>query len=253
MNPLLEVCVDSVESALAADRAGADRIELCQALSEGGLTPSLGLLQEIRARTRLSIAVMIRPRAADFCYTQDEISVMRRDLAAAKTHGANMVVLGMLDPDGRIDGERTRLMVELAHPLPVTFHRAFDMARDPREALETLVEAGVQRLLTSGQEATAFQGLDLITSLVRQAAGRVIVMPGGGITEDNLATILSRSGAREFHVSAGTPRQSSMRFRNPRIVLGRTSGVREYEWKIAGEERIRAFRALAGEIPPVAG
>ncbi len=243
--PLIEVCVDSLESARAAEAAGADRIELCQALFEGGLTPSAGLLESVRKHVCLEIAVMIRPRGGDFCYTEDEFEVMKRDLVWAKTHGAELVVLGVLGPDGMIHRERTRELCDLAAPLPVTFHRAFDMAADPRAALETLIDLGVERVLTSGQERTALEGLDLIVELVRQAGDRIIVMPGGGLSERNLAKVLRVSGANEFHVSAGSTRESEMTFRNPRVAMGQQVGPPEYQVRVASANRIRALRELA--------
>jgi len=241
----IEVCVDSVESALAAQASGADRVELCQALFEGGLTPSAGLLEEVRARIRLPLAVMIRPRGADFCYSDTEFAVIKRDLRLARKSGADVIVLGLLHHDGTIDRERTRELIELARPLPVTFHRAFDMTRDPREALDTLIDLGASRVLTSGQERSALEGLDLIEDHVRRAEDRIMVMPGGGITERNLPKILRQSGAREFHVSASTTRDTRMTFRNPRVAMGRQVGPPEYQSSVASEARVRAFRELA--------
>lgn len=243
----IEVCVDSVESAVAAQAAGADRIELCSALFEGGLTPSAGLLEEVRARVSLPVAVMIRPRGADFCYSDAEFAVMKRDLVLARKLGADLIVLGLLNPNGTVARERTRELLELARPLPVTFHRAFDMSRDPREALEALIELGVERVLTSGQERSALEGLDLIADLVRLAGNRIIVMPGGGISERNLPKILRESGAREFHVSASSPRESGMTFRNSRVAMGRQVGPPEYQFSVASEARLRAFRDLADD------
>lgn len=243
--PVIEVCVDSLESARAAEEAGANRIELCQALFEGGLTPSAGLLESVRKNVCLEIAVMIRPRGGDFCYTEDEFEVMKRDLVWAKTHGAELIVLGVLEADGTIHRERTRMLCDLAAPLPVTFHRAFDMTVDPRAALETLIDLGAERVLTSGQERTALEGLDLIAELVRQAGDRIIVMPGGGLSERNLAKVLRISGAREFHVSASSTRESAMAFRNPRVAMGQQLGPPEYQVRVASAHRIRALRELA--------
>ncbi|MFM7817135.1 MAG: copper homeostasis protein CutC [Verrucomicrobiota bacterium] len=167
MSPIpFEVCIDTVESALAAEAGGASRVELCSALGEGGLTPSLGLMQVVRSRIRIPIAAMVRPRAGDFCYSDDEFEVMKRDLVALKEHGADMIVLGLLMPDGTIDADRTRVLIELARPLPVTFHRAFDMAKDARASLETLIQLRCERVLTSGQEKSVLEGLDLLVDLV---------------------------------------------------------------------------------------
>ena len=242
---ILEVCVDSVESALTAATGGADRIELCQDLCEGGLTPSAGLLAVVRERVKIPIAVMIRPRGADFCYSAAEFEVMRRDLQSAKQAGADMIVLGLLAPNGFIDVARTRELLALARPLPVTFHRAFDMVRDAAAALEELIELGVERVLTSGLERTVIEGLDNIVALMKQARERTIVVPGGGITERNLPKILAVTGAREFHVSASAPQESTMTFRNPRVAMGRTFGPAEYSFPRASAERVQAFRALA--------
>lgn len=243
---LLEICIDSVESALAAQAGGADRVELCSALFEGGLTPSAGLLKTVRRRLKIGIAAMIRPRGGDFCYSDDEFEVMRADLAMAKELGADMAVFGLLNPDGSIDTARTAELIALARPLPVTFHRAFDMAADPLAALKTLIDLGVDRVLTSGQERSAAEGLDLIAQLVREAGDRIVVMPGGGVTERNLKKILDQTGAREIHGSASATREGRMSFRNTRVVMGGQLGPPEYAVKVASEPRVRAFRALAG-------
>lgn len=243
---LLEICVDSVESALVAQAGGADRVELCSALFEGGLTPSAGLLEVTRDRLKIGVAAMIRPRGGDFCYDDNEFAVMECDVVLAKELGADMVVLGLLRPDGTIDVERTGKLMELARPLPVTFHRAFDMARDPYEALEVLIELGVDRVLTSGQERSVIEGLEVVTELVRRAGERIVVMPGGGVTERNLARILEVTGAREIHGSASGTKESRMTYRNTRIVMGAQLAPPEYAQKVASESRVRAFRQLAG-------
>jgi copper homeostasis protein len=243
---LIEVCVDSVESALAAAAGGADRLELCQSLAEGGLTPSPGLLAVVRQRVNIPIATMIRPRSADFCYSDAEFEVMRQDLQTAKKGGADLIVLGLLNPDGSVDVARTKHLIELARPLPVTFHRAFDMVRDADSALEELVKLGVERVLTSGMERTVVEGLDMIVTLMKQARGRITIVPGGGISERNLSEILAATGAKEFHVSASATQESAMSFRNPRVAMGRTSGSPEYSFTRASEARVRSFRELAG-------
>jgi copper homeostasis protein len=243
---VFEVCVDSVSSARAAEAGGADRIELCAALGEGGLTPTEGLMEVVRAQVRLPLAVMLRPRAGDFCYDDDEFEVLRRDLARLKRLGADLVVFGLLNPDGSVARERTAQLIAEARPLPVTFHRAFDVARDPREALETLIELGVERVLTSGQEKSVLEGLEIITDLIRQAGDRLIVVPGGGISERNLPRILRECGAREFHVSASGTRDSRMEFRNTRVPMGRVLMPSEFAQSVADEARVRQFRHLAG-------
>lgn len=244
--PILEVCVDSVESALAAEVGGADRLELCQSLCEGGLTPSPGLLAEVRERVKIPIAVMIRPRGADFCYSEAEFKVMRRDLILARQAGADMIVLGLLKPDGSVDVPRTKELIALARPLPVTFHRAFDMARDAGTALEDLIALGVERVLTSGKERTAAEGLDTIVALLRQARGRITIVPGGGINEQNVIQILTATGVKEFHVSASATQESAMIFHNPRVIMGRGVVPPEYSFSRTSEARVRAFRELTG-------
>lgn len=241
----LEICVDSVESALAAQAGGADRVELCSALFEGGLTPSAGLLETVRERLTIAVAAMIRPRGGDFCFTDDEFTVMERDLDLAKRLGADVAVLGLLTPDGAVDADRLARLMARARPMQVTFHRAFDMARDPFEALDVLLGLGVDRLLTSGQERTAVEGLDLIAELVRRAGDRMSIMPGGGVTERNLSKILQATGAREIHGSASGSKDSRMTFRNTRIVMGGQLAPPEYAQKVASEPRVRAFRSLA--------
>lgn len=240
-----EVCVDSVAGAVAAAQGGADRLELCSALGEGGLTPSAGLLGCVRERVKLTLAVMIRPRAGDFLYSDDEFDVMCRDLLLAKQLGADMLVMGLLTATGDVDVPRTRELVALARPLPVTFHRAFDMTRDPQAALDDLIGLGIERVLTSGTERSALEGLELIVELVRHAAGRILVVPGGGISERNVAKILAASGATEFHVSASAPVASGMTFRNSRVAMGRQYGPSEYAGTVADAGRVAAFRRLA--------
>ena len=244
---LIEVCIDSVESALAAAAGGADRLEVCSALGEGGLTPTAGLLAVIRERVRLPLAVMIRPRVGDFCYSPEEFEVMRRDLCHAKTLGADLIVLGLLTPEGTLDADRTRELMALARPLPVTFHRAFDMARDPMEAMEALIGLGCERVLTSGQEKSVLEGLDLLVALMRRAAGRIVIMPGGGITERNLPRILRECDFRELHLSASATRESRMEFRNQRISMGRTLAASEFTMAAADSGRVRRFRELADD------
>jgi len=238
---LLEACVDSVEAALAAEAGGAGRVELCADLLEGGITPSGGTIQEACARLSIPVNVIIRPRGGDFCYSDVEFAVMQRNVALAKASGANGAVIGILHPDGTVDVERTRALVELARPLSLTFHRAFDVTRDPYEALETLIELGIDRVLTSGQEPSVLEGLDLIVDLVRAAGDRIVVMPGAGITERNIDKIVSASGVREVHVYAPVGVASRMVYRNPRVFMGGELRPPEYSVSVTDAGRIRAF------------
>jgi len=243
---LIEVLVDSVASARAARAGGADRLEVCQNLFEGGTTPSLGLLKAMRAAVDLPLNVMIRPRGGDFCYSDDELDVMRHDVLAAKDAGANGIVLGLLRPDGTVDEERTARLVALARPLPVTFHRAIDMTRDLGEALEALVRLGVDRVLTSGGEATVWEGVDAIAALMERAAGRIIVMPGGGIREHNVQKVLARTGAREVHVSGSRTVESRMEHRNTRVFMGKELRAPEFLVSEVDPGRVARYRSLVG-------
>lgn len=221
---------------MAAQAGGADRIELCSALSEGGLTPSLGLLQAVRQHLSIPIHVMIRPRGGDFCYSDGEFGAMQRDTELAKGARADGVVFGLLRAEGSIDRERTQALLEAARPLSVTFHRAFDLTSHPFEALETLIELGVDRLLTSGQAATAYQGLGLITKLVTQAAGRIEIMPGGGV-EAYMGEIIKASGVSEVHCSARSPVPN----RHPGVSLVGPTRL------VADPERIRRLKRLMSQ------
>lgn len=246
----VEICLDSVESAIAAQAGGAQRVELCDNLLEGGTTPSAGTIALARRQIEIDLNVIIRPRGGDFCYSALEFEVMQYDLAEAKRLEANGVVIGLLNPDGSVDVERTRSLVELAHPLSVTFHRAFDMTRDPHEALETLIGLGIKRVLTSGQEESVLAGLDLITELVKQAAERIIIMPGGGITERNIHKIVRHSGVKEIHMTAHSGVESLMRFRNSHVFMGGELRPPEFTRKVTDAGRVKALREAAhGRAP----
>lgn len=198
---VLEVCVDSLASAVAAEAGGAHRIELCSALSEGGLTPSLGLLRATRARVKIGVHVMIRPRGGDFVYSDEDFAIMQEDIRLAAQAGANGVVFGLLALSGEVDVERTRELVTLSRPMEVTFHRAFDLASHPLAALEAIIGCGADRVLTSGGEATAMLGQARIRELVRAAGDRIRVMVGGGVRTENAAQLLLATGACEWHTS----------------------------------------------------
>ena len=245
---LVEACVDSVESAAAAAHGGAGRIELCANLVEGGTTPSAGTIALARD-LGVVVHVMIRPRGGDFCYTAREFESMRRDVREARRLGADGVVFGLLAPDGTIDADRSRILVEEARPLRVTVHRAFDVSRDPDEALDTLIGLGVDRVLTSGQQAAAPDGLPLIRSLVRQAAGRIGILPGGGITAANVAEVVRATGVREVHVHAARAFPSPMTFRNPKVVMGQPYTPDEYRRIETATDQVAAVvHALGGMV-----
>jgi copper homeostasis protein len=238
---LIEVCVDSAASAVAAERGGALRVELCSDLLEGGITPSAGLIELVRDKISIGLQVMIRSRGGDFCYSEDEIEIMRRDIATAKNLGADGIVVGMLAVDGSIDVEATRQLVELARPLNVTFHRAFDMTADLFRALDDVCSTGADRLLTSGGEQTCLHGVDMITRLVKAADKRITIMAGGGIGHSDAANIVERTGVSEIHVGLSSPVASPMLHRNPRISMGTAPG-REYQRVQVLEDSVRRLR-----------
>lgn len=246
---IVEVVVDSVAGAIAAQEGGAHRVELCANLFEGGTTPSYATIELTRRHTTLGVQVMIRPRGGDFLYSDLELEVMLRDIAVAKELGAQGVVFGVLQADSRLDTPRTRRLIEAARPMQVTFHRAFDMVADPHYALDELIQLGVDRLLTSGQEATALEGVDLIRDLIRQANGRLIVMPGGGIHERNVARIVAETGATEVHFSARRPQVSQMTYHNPHTALGGVLRPSDYTIQATSAGRVRASIAALECVP----
>lgn len=197
----IEVCATNIQSALAAQRAGAQRIELCCALDGGGLTPSPGLLRAARKQLDIAVNVLIRPREGNFCYDENELNIMLDDIRFCREAGADGVVIGALDATGRLDIPAMQAMLDAARGMDVTCHRAFDYAADPFEALEALIALGVRRVLSSGQAVTAYEGRYLLQKLVEKAAGRIIVMPGAGITAKNIREIRDVTGAKEFHLT----------------------------------------------------
>jgi len=212
---VLEICVESVENAIAADKGGAHRIELCGNLGDGGTTPSAGLMQSVREHVRLPIHAMIRPRAGDFRYSNHELETMRRDIQVAKQLQMDGIVLGVLRENTQIDVDRTKMLVDFAHPLPVTFHRAFDQAENPETALEEVVKTGAARILTSGGALRATDALSILTHLIDAARGRVLIMPCGGINSGNIVGIVRATSAREVHTSAGTSQRRETVNGNP--------------------------------------
>ncbi|TQM03733.1 copper homeostasis protein [Pseudoxanthomonas sp. 3HH-4] len=240
----LEIAAGSLGSALAAQDAGADRVELCEGLASGGTTPSYGTLALARERVRIPLFVLVRPRAGDFLYDARETEVMLRDIEMCVRLGCDGVVIGALQADGDIDLPLCGRLVAAAGPLQVTFHRAFDAARDPVQALEQVIALGCRRILTSGGQATAMEGADRIAMLARQAAGRVTLMPGAGIDAGNVATLATLTGAREFHASAKAPRISSMGFLNP--VLQSLAP----DWSETDPARVSALRAALDAVNP---
>lgn len=214
---MLEIAANSLASALAAQEGGADRVELCDDLDVGGTTPSYGTIAVARDRLHIPLYVLIRPRAGDFCYDAAEVQVMLRDIESCAKLGCDGVVIGALDPEGDVDEAVCRELIAAAGPLGVTFHRAFDAARDQARALDCIIALGCERVLTSGGEADALTGAERIASFVEQAGSRLKVMAGAGIHVSNIREVAARSGAHEFHGSARTPRPSPSRHRNERL------------------------------------
>lgn len=244
MNRKLEICVDSVESAINAQIAGADRVELCAGLTEGGTTPSYGTIVSAKCNLDIGLHVIIRPRGSDFLYSDQEFDTMRRDIEMCGETGVDGIVLGILYKGGTIDVDRTAKLAEFAYPMTITFHRAFDMCSDPFKGLEDVIDTGASRLLTSGQRNSALEGLELIRRLVMQAGGRIIIMPGGGIDETNVALIASSTKAKEFHLTGRKTINSEMIFKRQGIYMGGIREVPEFSRKVADIEKIKAIKNI---------
>lgn len=244
---LIEVCVETVASAVASERGGAQRVELCSDLLEGGITPSLGLLEAVRSRVSIALHSMIRPRGGDFCYSEEEFEIMRRDIEIAKRAGVDGVVLGILDFSGRVDVVRSRELVELARPLSVTFHRAFDLSIDLPQSLEDVCATGADRLLTSGGEENCLQGAEMISRLVKAARGRIRVMAGGGINSRNVRAIVERTSINEIHVGLASPIKGTS-LPSPRVFVGKAQ-AKEYQRTQVLEESVRELSRAVTSLP----
>jgi copper homeostasis protein len=245
----LEICIDGSASARAAAEGGADRVELCANLPEGGTTPSAGMIRAVRGLFKGELMVLIRPRGYDFLYSEEEMQVMLHDIRVARELGADGVVIGCLTPEGRIDLGKCERLLAAAGPLDVTFHRAFDMSRNLNEALEEIIGLGIKRVLTSGGQAEVIAGSSAIKELTRLAGARASIMPGGGVTEENLAQLLGDTRVHEVHLSARGPVRSGMTYRNERCGMGVYSAEHEYEWRSASVEKIRqAKRVLESSL-----
>ena len=240
---ILEACVNSAMSAIEAQKGGADRVELCENLHDGGTTPSAGAIRFTREKLHIGLFVMIRPRGGDFLYSQDEFRIMTEDIVIAKDSGADGVVFGILNPDGTLDRERMRMLVELARPMQVTCHRAFDMTPDPFRAMDDLMELGIDRILTSGQKPTAPEGADLIRKMILKADGRIRIMPGSGVKEHNIVDLRNKTGATEFHIHLEKQEHSRMVFRQTSVYMG-NPGQSEFEHVLTDWKRIRKIRKL---------
>lgn len=243
-----EIVVYNIESALKAQEGGADRIELCDNPSEGGTTPSYGTIEAVRQNVNLDVYVMIRPRGGDFHYSNYEFHCMKRDISQCQKISVDGVVFGILNADGTLDKKRCKELIVKARPLKVTCHRAFDMTRDPFEALDDCIEAGFDRILTAGQQAQALKGADLIGELIKKANGRIAIMPGSGVNENTVQEILAKSKATEIHFSATAFRESEMNYKNQNIAgMGSDEGA-EFKVRTVDPDRVRAMRKLAENI-----
>jgi copper homeostasis protein len=243
----LEVCCYSAESALIAQAAGADRIELCADASVGGTTPSYAAIELASTKLNIPLHVIIRPRGGDFLYSADEFTIMQRDIEICKKLKCDGVVIGILTAEGFVDVGRTRTLVQMAKPMSVTFHRAFDMTNDASEALEVVIASGCDRLLTSGHHNTATEGRDELKQLIAQAAGRIIVMPGAGVRAANIIELARHTGAMEFHSSARTTSLSKMNYRNPNVCVG-GAGNDEYTHISVSADEVRLIRTALNDM-----
>lgn len=217
---MLEVCVDSVDSALAAQKAGASRLELCSNLIIGGTTPPLSLIQLVNEAVTIPFHVLIRPRFGDFCYSPFEFESIKREIGIAKEHGASGVVIGILTHDGELDMERLKILIDLAKPLHITLHRAFDVCRDPFKAIEQAKSLGFDTILTSGQKQTCIQGMSHIKAFVNQAGGQIDILVGSGLNSNTIEQVLKGTGAKAFHLSGKKEKESPMLYRPEAINMG---------------------------------
>lgn len=239
----MEVCANGLASALAAQKGGAKRVEFCASLPEGGTTPSYGELVLAKKMLDIEVFPIIRPRAGDFLYTNLEFELMREDIKVCKALGCEGVVIGILTAEGKVDKERCAILVELAKPMQVAFHRAFDMTENMEEALEDIISLGIIRILTSGGKASALEGAVVIEKLIALAAGRIVIMPGAGVSEKNITSLIRLTGAKEFHASARRQIPSSMAFRNENLSMG--AGNDEYSYSITDAELVKNLLELA--------
>lgn len=248
--PVLEICAASLASALASEEGGAFRVELCDNLYEGGTTPSPGTIALAREKLNIKLHVLIRPRGGDFLYSDEELDIMCRDIEFCKERQVDGVVIGILDHDGRVDVEKTAGMVELAWPMAVTFHRAFDMTPDPFEALEDVIKTGAGRILTSGQKNLAPEAAGLIADLVEKAGKRIIIMPGAGLDEHNIGEFAGAVKAQEYHATLRNWLESLMIYRKQEVFMGGMREIPEFAIKITDADRVRRFVNILKSLNP---
>lgn len=247
MNYTLEICTTSVESSVIAQQHGAQRLELCDNLFEGGTTPSAGMIKSVRERVNIDLFVLIRPRGSDFYYTEEEFEVMKNDILMAKDLGVDGIVSGVLTSEGAVDVIRTRELVELSGALPFTFHRAIDCVENYEEAISKVIDTGADRILTSGQQSSAAIGAEIIGQAIEKFGDRIKIMPGGGIKSGNIIEVARRSGAHEFHMTAKKWVQSEVKYK-PQVSMNSLQGIPEYERIVTSGAEIDQVKALLQEI-----
>jgi len=238
---LLEVCAFNLQSAIIAEKAGAKRVELCENPADGGTTPSYGTIKKTREKIGISLYPIVRPRGGNYFFDEDEFAIIKQDILLCRQLGCDGISTGVSKLNGEIDTERLKRMVEWAYPMGVTCHRVFDATPDPRHALEDIITSGCERVLTSGQKASAPDGMELLAQLVQQAGGRITIMPGAGVRSGNIETLVNGTGATEFHTSARMTAPDPVTFRNPAI-LDATN------WYIATEEELRKIMDVLNNI-----
>jgi len=235
----LEVCANSYRSALAAQNGGAKRVEFCDNLAEGGTTPSYAQIALAKKNLTIEVWPIIRPRGGDFLYSEIEFELMKEDIKICKSLNCEGIVIGILKEDGTIDKERCAELIELAKPMEVAFHRAFDMSNDMDQALEDLIALKIKRVLTSGGASSAILGAAKLAQLVKNANGRIIIMPGAGISENNIKNLIAQTGATQFHASAKEFVVSKMKFRNAETKMGSIED--EYQYELTSETKVKAL------------
>ena len=247
MGYTLECCVDSVEAAIAAKKGGADRIELCSALVIGGLSPSQALYWKIREQVDLPIRVVLRPRFGDFCYTDFEHEIIKEEIRSFRKLGADGIVIGTMKPDGTLNMEQMKELIEEAKGMSVTLHRAFDMCKNPFMALEEARKLGINTILTSGQKNTCIDGVELLKELVEKAQGETEILVGGGVDASVLPVLAEKTKAKAYHMSGKISMESEMRYRKQDVSMGIAS-VSEYEIWRTSEKRVREARQILDEL-----
>lgn len=235
---ILEICVDSLESAVAAENGGADRLELCQDLIIGGTTPGPKLFEAVRRKVRIPVHVLIRPRYGDFCYTDSEMEQMKEEADMFRNLGADGIVIGILLPDGNLDRVRMEELIRKKGEMSVTLHRAFDVCKDPIRTLEEAKELGIQTILTSGQQDSCQKGTRLLGKLQSLSRDQICILAGGGVTPENIEDLYQKTKIRAFHMSARVATESAMKFRNPDVHMG-TADISEYSLFRTSQEKVR--------------